>query len=232
MKRTSSAITPGGTYERKIYRAKRSRKTPRDTTLTSAKSPFPIQKTVSFSYTATVNRAPATASDLLQVCPNDIFDFDYSNVLANKQPLYYDTFLSTNGPYKAFMVKRWELTYTIVNKSIDGIFVYYLPTTGSVTELDTIAEMYDFPGVKIDVLGANSSGSNKKKFTIKGNLADVFGKHVDESSCTGAFATSPSARLFSGIAIASCNGTTTLDYAVLIEAKMITDLFTVDAVIS
>lgn len=236
MKRTFSAA--GGsqsmstlTRPRLMKKARRAfRRIP--TTLALAKGPFPPQKSVTLTYTSVTNRAPALTGDLIQVCPNDIFDFDYTNIIGNKQPLFYDNLLGTNGPYKAWKVKSWELEWKVMNKSTDGLYVFALPTTAAATELDTFSEALDFPGVQVDILGANSSGSNKGIYTITGNASDAFGKHEDESATSGAWNASPASRLFAGLVFQSPNGVTTVDYVVVITAKFKVDLFTVDAVIS
>lgn len=206
------------------------------TTLAMQKStPFHGRKFMTFEYLNALTLSGLAASEgVIQCSPNDMFDFDKSgSVLGNKQPLYYDTFLTSSGPYKTFKVWSWETTYTVINNATTTpITVWAFPPTAATAEIDSAAEADNFPGVQVLYLTALTGSKNTGTITVKGHVADVFPEYDKDASLTGAFNGSPGSPCYQGLYIKAGDGATTPSVYVAVRHLFYAELGTVDALVS
>lgn len=202
------------------------------TSLGKSKAPFPLRKRVTFIYDAFAARAPASNGDVVLVSPNDMFDFDQSNYLGNKQPLYFDTLLSATGPYKQFTAIKWKLTWTIANTSSVPIVVFFTPTSPTTTDIDSAIEVTDYPGVQKVLMGQAGSSNSVITRVVRGAPTDYSGCLIDPSTSVGSHATSPGQKLYSGLYVTSADATTTITYSILLKAEIVCDLNYMDAIVS
>lgn len=231
-KTTSSASAPGSSQTRAIKKAKTTSRTTRSQAFPLYKGPFPPTRNVCFEYETGGYLTTAVLSTyLVQVSPNNLFDFDYGNNIGNKQPLYYDTLLTTNGPYKSYRVTKWEMKFTVVADVTKPLLVYGLPPTNAPAELDTLVEAEDFPGVTKRLI-SGSAGGGKTTITLKGRPEDVFGSHLDEGNLTAAFNAGPASPVYSGILVRPADASAAVSFGILVQAKIWADVFAIDAVAS
>lgn len=142
------------------------------------RDPFPlIMRNVSMRYQdapgATLSwGGGATYYASLHTKPTALFDYDYTNVVGNKQPLYYDTLLTATGPYANYLVRKWKTTFTVVNMSAVPVvvFVGQASLSGSVTELDQPTEIQNFPDVKKVFLTEKGGEKCIAQITVWGDL--------------------------------------------------------------
>lgn len=102
--------------------------------------PFPdrLQTTLLYrSIPINATGSAVTGTYLLQVRLNSANDFDYTNVLGNKQPLYYDQLFSATGPYQAYECKSWRTRITVINLANTAVTVYW---NGQGTSIDANQE--------------------------------------------------------------------------------------------
>lgn len=187
------------------------------------RSPFPTNKIVNFYYNGTAGRAPATPTDLIQVACNDAYDFDYTNVLGNIQPLYYDTLLTATGPYTTFQVLEWDITWTIVNQSGFPAVFHMVPAQPGVGLPDTPAEARSFPGVKMFMTGS-SVADTKIVIRCKGTPEDILGPKYDPAVTIGGYASNPPQRLFASILAECSDKATNVAYSIMVNAVLKTRL--------
>lgn len=206
---------------------------PRYTTLAKSISPFTGVKYVTFVYenglTAMANNATYVSANI--VC-NGAYDVD-NNVGAyfgNKQPLYFDTLMSASGPYKQYKVISWETKYTLISQSTVPCNVYFIPPISAGSEIDSVAEAENFPGVTKRYLTAKDGSNNKCTVTVKGHIDDVYPCQFD--GLNGTISQNPSLSIIGGLLVASADGTTNVTAYVSIEHKMYTELQVVDALVS
>lgn len=198
--------------------------------------PFPRSKTVQLVYeNALTTVAPAATFVALSTKPNSAYDYDNSSGAAfgNKQPLYYDTLLSVSGPYKNYKVNSWKTTYTIINDSATPCTVFAMPPISATSEVDSVAEADNFPGVKRLYLTAATGSKNYGSITVTGNLADVYASsYLSEGGMIAAYNADPTYLVYSGLLIVNSDGTTNVACKVAVKHVMHTTLQVVDALVS
>lgn len=206
---------------------------PKSTTLAKSVSPFTGVKYVTFVYdnglTAMANNATYVSANI--VC-NGAFDVDNNlgAYFGNKQPLYFDTLISAAGPYKQYKVISWETTYTVISQTAVPCNVYFMPPISAGSEIDSVAEAENFPGVTKRYLTAKDGASNKTTVTVKGHIDDVYPCQWD--GLNGTVSANPSLAVIGGLLVATADGTTNVTAYVAIEHKMYTELQVVDALVS
>lgn len=203
------------------------------TTLAKAGGPFQGTKYVTLLYenglTAMANNATYFSANI--VC-NGAFDVDNNlgNYFGNKQPLYFDSLLSASGPYKQYKVISWKTKYTLINQTAVPINVYALPPISAGSEIDSVAEAENFPGVTKRYLTAKDGARNTTTITVTGHVDDVYPGIVD--GLVGTYAANPAYPIIGGILVASADGSTNATVYVSIEHSMYTELQVVDALVS
>lgn len=112
----------------------------------NGEGPFPDQLQTTLLYRSipiNASGSAGTGTYSLQVALNNLTDFDYSNVLGNKQPLYYDQLFSSTGPYQAYECKSWRTRITVINLATTAATVYWngQGSTIGLSEDDTLTEV-------------------------------------------------------------------------------------------
>lgn len=224
------------TVESLKFQPSKKRKMTKTTLQSKPDGPFPRSKTVSLVYeNALTSVAPAAAFVALGTKPNSAYDYDNSSGAAfgNKQPLYYDTLLTASGPYRNYKVNSWKTTYTIVNTAATPITVFAMPPISATTEIDSVAEADNFPGVKRLYLTAATGSKNIGTITVTGNVADVYASSaLSEGGMIAAYNADPTYLVYSGILIASGDGSTNVTCQVAVRHVMNTTLQAIDALVS
>lgn len=224
------------TVESLKFQPSKKRKMNKTTLQSKSDGPFPRSKTVSLVYeNALTSVAPAAAFVALGTKPNSAYDYDNSSGAAfgNKQPLYYDTLLTASGPYRNYKVNSWKTTYTIVNTAATPITVFAMPPIPATTEIDSVAEADNFPGVKRLYLTAATGSKNIGTITVTGNVADVYpSSALSEGGMIAAYNADPTYLVYSGILIASGDGSTNVTCQVAVRHVMNTTLQVIDALVS
>lgn len=198
--------------------------------------PFPRSKVVNLIYenSLTTGSFSGAATGVLGTKPNSAFDYDNSSgaSFGNKQPLYYDTLFSASGPYKNYKVDSWTTTYTIVNEADAAITVFALPPVSATSEIDSVAEADNFPGVKRLYLTAKTGSKSFGTLTVTGNVRDVYTSASTDLGFVGAYNTDPAYLVYAGLFFASADGTTALACKVAVKHVMHTTCQVVDALVS
>lgn len=193
MKRSSSMITPGGSQARRLTYARSTKRkkanySKLDKSRTtgqraaglfkfSGEGPFPNKLATTLLYRSVPIQqvgSGAAGTYLLQVALNDLFDFDYSNVLQNKQPLFYDQLFSATGPYQRLECKSWRTRITVINTGAEPLSVYWngKGTTVGVSEEDTLAEVTNRAYMQQFHLGAKGQEGDRVLIKSSGKWAD------------------------------------------------------------
>lgn len=202
-------------------------------TLATYPGPFQNRKIVTFEYqNSLVAIAPGAISLQLPVAYNDLFDFDRTTLgsWGNKQPLYYDSLLSASGPYRAYKVKSWVCTFTFVNAGTNNVSCFALPPTSATSEIDSLAEADNMPGVVRAYATAVSGYKNMVSVTTKGTPFDVFQLYGDDSNTNGPYNNSPGSACFGGLFLNADSGL--LTGSVAVHCEMVAELAVVDALVS
>lgn len=207
---------------------------PTSTTMATSQGPFQAVKYVTFLYENGLTKmSGAAATSNANIVCNGAYDVDnnLAGTFGNKQPLYFDDLLSASGPYKNYKVISWETTYTVVNNASVPTNVYFLPSVQAVTDLDSVAECENFPGVQKRFLTGKGGAFDRCVVTVKGHIDDV---HAGDNSLglTGTISANPTQGIFGGLLVATADGTTAQDCYVAICHKMYTLLTVVDALVS
>jgi len=199
------------------------------TSLSLYPSPFPRVKYVSFDYSNGLNlRIPVSNTDVASFAPNDVFDFDRTTgFLGNKQPLFYDTLLGVNGPYKYFKVLSWVTEFTVINRGTAPITLW-LTNAPNASDIDTVAEVDNLPGVIkkfVDVPGGQSMVSIRQT----GNIKDEYLSQTSDAALTGTYGSSPSNSILGSLVLYSSS---TLNYELAVKHIAYTQLTLNDATAS
>lgn len=205
------------------------------TTMAMQKStPFHGKKRVTFEYLNELTSSGLGANQgTLQVAFNDMYDFDKNGCFGNKQPLYYDTFMTSSGPYKTYKVISWETTYTIMNTSATTpITVWAIPPITATAEMDSLAEADNFPGVQSLYLTPLTGSKNVGTLTVKGHVKDCFASYEDEITLVGTWNASPTNPIYGGLVVHGSDNSTTPTVYVAIRHLAYTELTNVDALVS
>lgn len=153
------------------------RKVPRSLT------PFPTIMNTQFVYKNTSTNIASSGINPYQVVSwanNNMYDFDTSNVLGNKQPLFYDQCLSADGPYKNYKVNAWKTTVSLINlDATRPLFVFYEPATLDYFQADTPLEVENRRGVQRKMLTASGNSRPIATFSKFTRLKDIAPKSVN-----------------------------------------------------
>lgn len=238
LKRTVSVMEEGGktTAKKSIKKAKR--RTTRKNWLVK-RDPFPpIMRSVNMRYQDSPGYTlswPGGVSyyNAFHAYPTSLYDYDYSGAIGNKQPLYYDTLLTSTGPYLYYRVKSWKTVITVVNLSTVPVVVFagQSSITGSVSELDQPTEMQNFPGVKKEFLTEKGGEKCIAKITLFGNTKNIATNAFD-TDFTGSYNSSPTKNITQSILVQSMDGSSAGSCLVSVSHEAVSDLFVRDAVVS
>ncbi len=163
--------------------------------MSRARGPFSGKKYVTFLYENALTQVSGAANVITAILkPNCAFDFDQSGDFGNKQPLYYDTLLTASGPYRQYKVISWKTTYYFINNtSTTPVDIFVSPPVADSTEIDSLAEADNFPGVKRLRLTGSTGSKNTGSITVYGNISDVYDASHNDANFTAAWNGSPTA---------------------------------------
>ncbi len=178
-----------------------------------SKGPFPRNMNTTLLYKApstNVTSAGTSSYNYASFGLNNMYDFDIDNIVNNKQPLFFDTLLTTNGPYKNYKVNAWKTTIRFINLSDKALFVYYDPVSATfATDTDTAGEMQNRRGVQSFTLTAQANA--KPMLTIKKyqTLKSHFPNSINSSeNFSGSFSSAPSSIAYGTLGWQTIDGST------------------------
>lgn len=253
-KRKATSVMMSQTYPGRTKKAKFNRKTyypvrvPRDITnlnvtgkvsaastdLALNKSPFPPVKYTNFIYENELTVMSGATNVLVKnVVYNDLYDFDRNGDFGNKQPLYFDTLLSGSGPYKNYKVISWITTWTICNMTTGTpITVWTIPPNATSSDIDSVAEADNFPGVKRLFLTGREGSKSMGTITTRGHIKDLFATYMDDVSLIASYNTSPTSAAYGGLIVKGSDGSTAPSVYVAVKHVAYAELTAIDALVS
>lgn len=171
----------------------------------------------------------------VQFCANSMYDYDISNLLGNKQPLYHDQLLSSDGPYKQYRVNAWKTKIKILNLSDKALNCYWDPATiNSWSENDQPVEMQNRRGVRYAQLTAQGNAKPYVTFTSFHKLKNVIPQVATQTTqYLGSYTANPTIGVAQTLLLETIDGSTTAyNFAVEVEHVFYVTLFDSDAIIS
>lgn len=207
---------------------------PSNTTLARAPGPFTGKKFVTFLYENALTQMGGASNVVTSIIKcNDAFDFDSSGDYGNKQPLFYDVLMSASGPYKTYKVLSWKTTYTFINNNANTpVDIFVSPPVAATAEIDSLAEMDNFPGVKRLYLTTQGGSKNMGTVVVTGNLSDVYDHSKNDANFTGSYNGSPTSVVYQVALARGSDGSTAPAVYVSIKHEAYTELNYLDAIVS
>lgn len=199
------------------------------------RTPFPTVMSTQLVYQGdmgtTISSGAASVSYTIWK-PNDMFDFDFSNNLANKQPLFFDQLLTTTGPYKRYMVYAWKTKLTVFNLSDRPIELFVdtnsVNTTG---DADTTSEIVDRRGVIKKIITGQANARPYVTFSWYKTLKSLVPSGRDSIAVwSGTPSTSPPNYVSNTLYGRSIDGAAGHSYRVKISHVFYCKLFETDAI--
>lgn len=143
----------------------------------SGEGPFPNKLATTLLYRSVPvaqSGSGGTGTYFLNVALNNLFDFDTSNVLGNKQPLFYDQLFSATGPYKRYECKSWRTRITVINTGNEPLSVYWNGRGSAigVAEEDTLSEVTNRAYMQQFHLGAKGQSGDRCYIKSSGSWFD------------------------------------------------------------
>lgn len=141
------------------------------------------------------------------VC-NGMVDFDYTNVLGNKQPLYFDQLISSNGPYKRFMVNAYKTTITVMNFTDFPADVLFDPAVAiNPAEGDVYNELNDRKGVYRKLITGQNNAKPTCSFSAYRSIKKILGPGGNAFETLGGNDSSdPTTKVYGSVIARSCDG--------------------------
>lgn len=200
--------------------------------------PFPRIKATTMVYknpSTTIASGGLLSYKAVQFAANSMFDYDVTNVLGNKQPLYYDQLLSSDGPYKQYRVNAWKTKIRVLNLSDKALNIYWDPATvNSWNDNDQPVEMQNRRGVRYTQLTAQNNAKPSCTFTSFHKLKNVVPQVATQTTqYLGGWAANPSIGIAQTLVAETIDGSTAaFNFAVEVEHIFYVTLFDSDAIIS
>lgn len=224
------AIVKGATHKK--ARAKQS-----SLVSTLPRGPFSNQMNTVLVYKSPADLALTSVGFSTTFCrmvANGLFDFDYDNILSNKQPLYFDQLLSSTGPYRRYRVNAWSISLKVMNTTDYPCEVFYDPGTfASINDTDTLAEISNRPKVIYKYLSGVSGAKpyvNIKSYRTLASIATPAGKGDNDWIAT--YAANPSLPIYATLFLRTIDGVSVPSARVSVSAKFYITCFDADAVSS
>lgn len=175
----------------------------------------------------------ASAVNYISVRLNSMYDFDNSNNLGNKQPLYYDSLLVSTGPFRQYKVDSWKTTITVYNQQSKPLSVYWTQA-GDTAEGDTLNEVLDRPNVRQLILTPKGGSKDFGTITAPGSMQEIFGDIINPESAIGGVASNPTIVAYGTLFLANAGGTSSdlIDCFVRVTHDFNVQLSSIDASIS
>jgi len=137
----------------------------------------------------------AAASTYYSFVLNGMYDFDFNDILGNKQPLYMDELLTADGPYKTYKVLSWKTTIHVINDSLDPLLCYW-SQSNAVAEADTLVEVQNRPNVRELILTQRDGAANQGKIIAPGNVNDIVGTIRNPADLAASYNGNPAGTLW------------------------------------
>lgn len=166
---------------------------------------------------------------------NGMFDYDYDNLVSNKQPLYFDQLLSIDGPYRQYRVNAFKTRIKFINLSDKALNVYWSPATvNNYTDNDTVVEMQNFKGVSYKQLTAQNNARPQctfKTFKKIDSLVPATGTRTTQ--WLGGYGSNPTINIVQTLMAETIDGSTAaFSFQIEVEHIYYVQLFDADAIIS
>ena len=159
----------------------------------SGEGPFPQKLATTLLYRSipvNATGSAVTGTYAYSCALNNCNDFDVTNILGNKQPLYWDTLMTANGPYQQWECKSWRTRVTVINLGAEAVAVYW-NGRGSVissSEDDSLAEVVNRPYTQQKFLAPKGGTGDRCVFFTSGKITDHFDDDVTLSAAYNASA--------------------------------------------
>lgn len=245
LKRSRSAMGKRSFISQRTYKKPRSgnyvlgrlggsKVAPSATTMARTPGPFQGKKIVDLVYENGLTPVGGAATfTAMAIVANGAYDVDVASLFGNKQPLYYDSLLTSSGPYQVYKVTSWRTTYTIYNGSSVAMNCFAIGCVASTADFDSVAEAENYPGVKRLYLGAKGSTKDMGTITVTGNITDLSPSFVGDRGWGGAYNANPSYPAYGTLLLSSSDGSGTTNLVcVAIKHEMYTELQQVDSLVS
>lgn len=232
LKRPRSSFAVGSSQPKKRKVVKRKPKgTPE---MYAPAQTFPDVMTTTLRYNSNmVAIDPSAASTYYSFFLNGMFDFDVDNILGNKQPLYFDELLTSDGPYKNYKVKSWKTKIIVINDSVDPLLCYW-SQANAISESDTLIEVQNRPNVRELILTQRDGDNNMGSITAPGTVKEIHGSIRNPQDLTGGPSANPSIACYGTLFFYNPGGvaTTPVNAWIKIVHDFEVELSTADAVVS
>lgn len=166
---------------------------------------------------------------------NGMFDYDYDNLVNNKQPLYFDQLLSIDGPYRQYRVNAFKTRIKFINLSDKALNVYWSPASvNNYTDNDTPTEIQNWKGVSYRQLTSQSNAKPQctfKTFKKINQLVPATGTRTTQ--WLGGYGSNPTINIVQALMAETIDGSTTaFNFSIEVEHIFYVQLFDADAIIS
>lgn len=156
---------------------------------------YPRTRNVIFNYTNSGLYAEASAGAGFQNvwALNGLYDPDVTNV--GHQPMYYDQYLASTGPYARYLVTRADVSIEVINTSAYPIIfgTYCQP---GVVDLPTIIALQEKPMGRSVLLSQSPSAGCRRTLNFSVRVNQVMGvpmqKIKDDDQYAGIYNANPS----------------------------------------
>lgn len=218
---------------RRVTRVNR-RRTRRAPRVPRAFGPFPRVMRTQLVYknpSTNITSSGINSFNYMNLGLNNCYDFDTTNVLGNKQPLFFDQLCSLIGPYKNYKVNAWRTTIRFINLSDKPMFLYYDPSSTDLTQADSALEIENRRGVQTFMLTAQSNAKPMQTITKYQTLKQSIPGSVNQSENFSAlYSAAPASPVYSTIGWKTIDGSTAA-YTVAMQVQHIfyVELFNADS---
>lgn len=204
---------------------------PSSTTLATYGGPFAGKKSLTFLYQTGLREVTsvAGATSYARIVCNGMFDVDYDNVLDNKQPLYFDSLLSSTGPYQQYKVISWKTTWNLINETDKSVTVWVVPAGIGSGDIDSPTEVANYPGVKRVFLSAKG-GMDRTSVSVTGHFKDMYPSMTQDNGLIGVYNSNPGNAIYGGIVVQNSDLTNIPVLKVAVKHEAYTELQNVDAI--
>lgn len=185
----------------------------------SGEGPFPQKMATTLMYRSVPVNATGSAvtgTYAYSCALNNPFDFDVSNILGNKQPLFWDTLMNSTGPYQQYEARSWRTVVTVINLGAEALAVYW-NGRGSVissSEDDSLAEVTNRPYTQQRFLAPKGGSGDRCVFRTSGRATDHFDEDVTLSAAWNA---APSQIIYGNVFFNTPTNTTAPNFILQID---------------
>jgi len=219
------------------FRANRRYIRKRRLNLPLSKGPFPKVMSTQLVYknpSSTITSNGLLNYNYCQFNLNSLWDFDIANVLGNKQPLFYDQLLSSDGPYKNYKVNAWKTRIRFINLSDKALHLCYDPCTALITDSDTPMEIENRRGVQTFLLTGQNNSKPMATITKFQTLKSFFPNSINQSeNFAGGWNSSPTTHAYANMLWKTVDGSVgVFNVAIQVQHIFYVTLYNADSIVS